>query len=751
MRPLVRRARRVGRFLLACVLTAGPAVASVPTTVELDLDAIFARGDWDPEYLGPVRWLDGSSYARLERSGGGRDLVRYDAATGERRVIVRADELVAGVRQRALAIEDYAFSPDGGKLLIFTNSRRVWRSNTRGDYWLFDLDSRELERVDPSAPEASLMFAKFSPDGTRVAYVRENDLWMQDLRTGSVTRLTTTGSDKIANGTTDWVYEEELFLRDGFRWSPDGARIAFFQLDDTLVEEFVLVDNTSELYPTLTRFPYPKAGEVNPAARVGVIPAGGGEITWVDLPGSVRDNYVARMEWAASSRQLAVQQLNRRQDSLRVFLADARSGAVEQVLRETDEAWVEVRDEMVWLDGGAAFTWTSERDGWRRIYRAARDGRGFDALTPEGVDVLSLASVDEEDGWLYYVAAPGDPTRRYLYRAPLSPAPGEAERVSPDEPGTHGYDVAPGAAFAIHSFSTFATPPVSTVVSLPEHAPLRTLVDNARLRDRVAALGIEPELFRVDIGDAVELDAWALLPADMAPTAKYPVLFYVYGEPWGQTVLDEWDGRTLLWHHWLTRQGYVVMSVDNRGTPSPRGREWRKIVYGEVGTLASEDQAAAVRRIAQERPYVDLERVGVWGWSGGGSMTLNLMFRFPELYDTGMSVAPVPDQRFYDSIYQERYMGTPQDNPEGYRRGSPITYAHRLQGNLLVVHGTGDDNVHYQGTEALIDALVAAGKHFTMMAYPNRSHGIYEGAGTTRHLYGLLSRYLQDNLPAGPR
>ncbi len=722
----------------------------------LDLDALFARGAWDADSLGPFRWLNEHSYARVEPSrtiAGAQEVARYDAATGARTLLVSAEQITPGVGHRGpLRIDDYAVSPDGDAVLLYTNARRVWRRRTRGDYWLLDLRDGRLRQIGGTGREAVLQFAKFSPDSTRVAFVLDHDLFVQDLRTDTITRLTTDGSPTLVNATGDWVYEEELGLRDGYRWSPDGKAIAFWQIDDELVREFVLVDYLSELYPILKRFPYPKAGEINPAARVGIVPAGGGEIRWVALPGSPRDNYVARMQWAPDGRQLAIQYLNRRQDLNRLLLADARTGKVRAVLRETDEAWVDVGDDFRWLDGGRAFLWSSERDGWRRLYRVSRDGTSLRPLTPAGMDVLGVEALDEARGWLYFAAAP-NPTQRHLYRVPLAgPAPAAAavERLSPDG-GWHTYSIAPGAGYALHTASAFVRPPRVEIVELPAHEVRQTLVDNARLRERVAALAIDAEFFRVEVEPGVQLDAWMIRPPELDPRARYPLLVYVYGEPAGQTVLDRWGGRRTLWHELLARQGYIVASIDNRGTPAPRGRAWRKVIYGEVGTLASADQAAAVRRILEQRPYVDPDRIGVWGWSGGGSMTLNALFRYPELYRVGMAVAPVPDQRYYDTIYQERYMGRPQDNPEGYRRGSPITYASALRGELLLVHGTGDDNVHYQGTAALVDRLVAAGKQFAMMAYPNRTHAIAEGAGTRRHLYGLLTRFLHEHLPAGPR
>ncbi|MCP5105064.1 MAG: S9 family peptidase, partial [bacterium] len=357
--------------------------------------------------------------------------------------------------------------------------------------------------------------------------------------------------------------------------------------------------------------------------------------------------------------------------------------------------------------------------------------------------------VDEKRGWLYYMASPDNPGQRYLYRTRLN-GKGKPVRLTPlNQPGTHGYQLSHDVRWAIHTYSTFATPPEIGLIRLPRHQRVRVLEGNDELRKKVAALRRgRVEFFSVEIGEKerVRLDGWCMKPPDFDKSKKYPVLFYVYGEPWNQTVLDRWTGETYLWHLMLTQRGYIVISVDNRGTPAPRGREWRKCIYRQVGILASADQAAAVGVLLKERSYLDAGRVGIWGWSGGGAMTLNAVFRYPDLYRMGMSVAPVTDQRYYDTIYQERYMGLPGDNVEGYRNGSPITFAHQLKGNLLLVHGTGDDNVHYQNAEALINALVAANKYFSLMSYPNRSHGISEGKNTVRHFYGLLTRYLKENL-----
>lgn len=718
----------------------------------VSLAQIFTDGDFQQQGFGPARWLDDNSYTTVEASAavnGARDIIQYEAATGARTVLVSARDLIPAGAAQPLALHNYAWSPDGRTLLLFTNSRRVWRANTRGDYWILNLDTKALRQLGGDAAPSTLMFAKFSPDGSRVAYVQMNNLYVESVEGGTLVQITTDGSETIINGTFDWVYEEEFFLRDGYRWSPDGSHIAFWQLDASGVGEFNLINYTDSLYSKVTPIQYPKTGTTNSAGRVGVISAEGGETVWFEPSDDLRNHYIARMEWAANSGEIVMQHLNRAQNRLEVILGDVETGTMQTVLVEEEDAWIDVRNDFRWLRDGQYFTWVSERDGWRHLYRVSRDGSDIQLITEGDFDVLSVELIDEAGGWLYYSASPQHATQRYLYRTPLFEV-GEAERLSPmDEPGWHTYQMAPNAHWAFHTYATFDTPPTIELVRLPSHEVTQALVDNADLRAKVDALGrSDTRFFRVDTGEGVELDGWEMRPRDFDLEKQYPVLFFVYGEPWSQTVVDNWSLTRYLWHHMLTEHGYVVISLDNRGTPAPRGRDWRKVVYGGIGILAAADQAGAARAISRW-DYVDPERLGIWGWSGGGSMSLHAIFRFPDVYHTAMSIAPVPDQRYYNTIYQERYMNTPQANSDGYRDGSPITYAHQLEGNLLLIHGTGDDNVHYQGSEALINELIRHNKYFTMMAYPNRSHGIFEGAGTTRHLYELLTRYLLTNMPPG--
>lgn len=728
--------------------------SKIPGELQAQIARIYGSKELDANRFGPSQWLDeGKAYTTVEPSAAveeAMDIVRYDSATGARSVLVSAASLVPAPGAKPLEIDGYEWSKDGARLLVFTNTKKVWRQNTRGDYWVLDVKPGKLHRVGAGRPESTLLFAKLSPDGRRVAYVHGNDLWVEDVGSDRAVRLTSDGSATIVNGTSDWVYEEEFFLRDGFRWSPDGREIAFWRFDTSGVGSFALINDTDTLYPVVTNIPYPKVGTTNSAVTIGIVSASGGTPRWVSLPGDPRNTYIPRMEWTGAG-ELMLQQLNRLQNTNDVWLADAKTGRARRLLRDQDAAWVDIDESWRWLPGDRELLWVSERDGWRHAWAAPRDGGAMRLLTPGDFDLLSVEGIDEDGGLLYFIASPQDATRRYLYRVRLD-GKGSPERVTPaDLPGSHTYRISPDGRYAIHTHSTADSPPVTDLVGLPSHRTFRVLEDNEKLADAVAPLVTPPtEFFQVDIGDGVKLDGWMIKPKSFDLTRKYPLLMYVYGEPGGVEVVDSWKRRQLF-HRALADAGYIVACVDNRGTPAPKGRAWRKSVYGAVGVLATQEQTAAVKALLATRPYLDAERVASWGASGGGSMTLNLLFRSPDVYKVGMSLAPVPDQTLYDTIYQERYMGLPQDNPEGYRAGSPIHFAEGLTGKLLLVHGSGDDNVHFQGTERLVNRLIELGKPFDFMVYPNRTHALSEGEGTALHLHSLLARYLLENLPAGPR
>ena len=725
-------------------------------STRLDVTMIYASPWFQGESFGPARWLgQGESYTTLERvqpPARGMEMVRYETATGTRTVLIPADKFVPARDTTPLAVEDYSWNGDQSKLLIFTNSRPVWRTNSRGDFWVLDLRTWELRKLGgPEAREATLQFAKFSPDGSKVGYVRENDLYVEDLATGRITRLTTDGSRSVINGTFDWVYEEELGLRDGWRWSPDGAMIAFWQLNADSVRDFTLINTTDSLYPQVIPIQYPKAGETNSAGRVGVVDVTGGAIRWLPFEGDPRNHYIARMEWAdpkGGRDELILQRLNRLQNTNEVVIANARTTALRTVFTERDSAYVEVVDDVVWLNDGRQFTWVSERDGWNHVYVVDRASGQMRLVTPGAFDVVSIQGIDPVGGWLYYIASPDNAAQRYLWRAPLS-GRGRAARLSPmDAAGSHAYDIAPNFRWARHTYSRMGVPPTTDLVSLPDHRSVRTLVQNTRLKGRVAALRQGPrEFFQVDVGNGVRLNGWMMKPVDFDSTRRYPILFFQYGGPGSQTVLDSWGGQQYLWFLMLNQKGYIVASVDNRGT-GMRGRDWKKITYGRLGVVESQDQIAAARAIGRWR-FVDASRMAIWGWSYGGFMTLNTLFRGGDTYRAGIAVAPVTHWKYYDNIYTERYNGLPQTNAAGYDAGSPLSVVDSLRPgtDLLLVHGSGDDNVHYQNSEALVNRLVQANKPFQMMEYPNRNHGIF-GGNTRRHLFEMLTRFLDERVMA---
>jgi dipeptidyl-peptidase-4 len=746
------------RPILAALLALGAAAslsAQVPDALRAAVHRVFASRDFASERFGPARFIEGgAAYTTVERSTDsthGSDIVRYATSTGARSVLVPARTMIPANGTAPLDFDDYGWSTDATKLLLFTNTARVWRENTRGDYWVLTLASGQLMKLGGDAPTSSLMYAKFSPDGGRVAYVSKGDIYVQRLADGAITRLTSNADSLHVNGMSDWVYEEEFGLRDGFRWSPDGTRIAYWNFDMSGVRTFDLINNTDSLYPFIIPIQYPKTGTPNSAVRVGVVAATGGTTTWVNVPGDPRDNYIPWMEWAGP-REVMIQHMDRLQNSDDLLLADATTGATHTVLTDRDSAWVDLVDDVPWLDGGKRFLWTSEKDGWRHLYSVSRDGRDQKLVTTGAFDVVNVAGIDSVAGWLYYIASPDNATQRYLYRSKLDGS-GRPMRVSPaGQAGSHRYTISTNGKWAFHTYSSFDVVPTTDLAQLPAHQTARVLVQNTHLRETVAPLVTRPvEFFKVPVSGGVTVDGWLIRPSNFDSTRSYPLLVYVYGEPAGQTTTDAWQGGSGLWYRALADQGYLVASFDNSGTPAPRGRAWRKVIYRAVGVLSSAQQADAVQYLARNRHYVDSTRVAIWGWSGGGSSTLQAMFRYPKVYQVGMSVAPVPDERLYDDIYQERYMGLPDENADGYKNASAINQAEGLQGHLLLVHGSGDDNVHFQGSQRLLNRLVQLGKPIDFMEYPNRSHCICEGQGTTEHVYQLLTRYLVEHLPAGGR
>lgn len=723
------------------------------------LDEVVYGGLIKVEGGSSVNWLsDGEHYSKkVKNPKGGFDIVSYEASSGnkknssdEGKVLIPASMLVKPGTSDTLSVRSFTFDSSHNQVLIYTNTRRVWRYDTRGDYWVLNMKSGRLTQLGANLPESSLMFAKFSPDGSRVAYVSKNNIYVENIADNKITRITNDGSSTIVNGTFDWVYEEEFDCRDGFRWSPDGKYIAYWQSDTEGTGWFDIINNVDSLYPKIIKFPYPKAGTANSAVKVGYVSADGGDTHWIDIPGNARENYIMRMDFIPDSDELFIQQMNRQQNTNKVWIAKIGDGSLKNILTEKDSAWVETNDNITWMKGNKYFTWVSERNGWRHLYRVSRDGKEISPITKGDFDFIQLSGMDLKKGLVYFIASPDNYTQRYLYSAKLF-GNGEVERVSPeDESGQHRYQISPNGKFAVHTFSNAVTPPVIEMVALPSHKTVSVITENKKALEDYHNLKLSPKEFVKTFSGDLELDAWMIKPVDFDPSKKYPVIIDVYGEPAGSTVQDVWGGGDL-WHQYLANKGYIVVSIENRGAAAPRGREWRKCIYGEVGTFASQDQARGILDLARQYSFIDTSRIGITGWSGGGSQTLNCMFRYPDVFSTGIAIAFVADQRLYDTIYQERYMNTPQNNPEGYRKGSPISYVEGLKGNLLLIHGTGDDNVHYQSCEMLVNELVKHGKVFYLLSYPMRSHSISEREGTTYHLRKSMTDYFLKNLPAGGR
>ncbi|HVV55013.1 MAG TPA: DPP IV N-terminal domain-containing protein [Mucilaginibacter sp.] len=696
-----------------------------------------------------INWAsDGYQYYRSDRDG---DIDEYDTRDSAKKAVIVSKEMLTPPGKAALRVSGFAFSEDGSKVMIFTNTKRVWRYNTRGDYWVYDINSKTLKQLGKGKPESSLMFAKFSPDGTKAAYVSEHNIYVEDLETGEIKPMTTDGTIKLINGTFDWAYEEEFDCRDGFRWSPDSKKIAYWQINASKIKNYLMLNTTDSIYPFTIPVEYPVAGEDPSACKLGVVDIVTAQTTWMNVPGDDVQHYIPRMEWVNNSNELILEQLNRAQNESRIYTVNASSGAASSVYDEKSDTWIDVKPNPIgwdWLKNDKSFVWISEKDGWRHLYVVTTDGKEK-LITKGDYDVIGMDRIDEADGYVYFSASPDNATQAYLYRVKLNGSSKKPERLTPmDLPGTHNYMISPNGKIAMHYFSNSYTPPENEIVSLPDnkHISGQHMAVKADAKNK-------PVFFKVKTVDGIEMDGWMVKPTNFDSTKKYPVVFDVYAEPAGLTVADRYGvGHNGLYKGSMADDGYIYMAVEGRGAPAPKGAAWRHAINKNIGIINIRDQAMAAKEILKW-PFVDSSRIAVHGWSGGGSTTLNLLFQYPGIYKTGIAIAAVGWQLSYDNIYQERYMGVPVDSASRapFIKGSPVTYAKNLIGNLLYVHGSGDDNVHYKNAEMLLNALIKYNRQFQFMEYPNRSHGIFEGAGTREHLETLFTRYLKEHCPPGGR
>ncbi|GEL09972.1 dipeptidyl-peptidase-4 [Flavobacterium glycines] len=697
--------------------------------------------------LNRLNWLPESHKFWVNYGG---DLVIYNADELDKKTVFLTKEQlkVIGFEGR---IESIVWNTKQDKILIYTHSQRVWRANTKGDYWFVDLKTKKGRQIGQGLDKASLMFAKFSSDGNSIAYVSKHNIYTEDVTSGVITQLTFDGNDKIINGTFDWVYEEELMARDGFRWSPDGTQIAFWRVDATETKFHLMINNTDALYPFTVPVEYPKAGEKPSAVKLGVITLADKKVNWLKIPGEADNNYLPRMQWLDST-ELMVVQLNRKQNQVALYRCNSNSGLANKIYQESSNTWIDVFDSSagkydgfpcVFVDSGKSFLWSSETDGWMHIYKISIDGKKKELVTKVNFDTYFLA-YNKNIKSIYHLSSPTDATQRYLYETNLNTK--KTKRLTPQVfDGTNTYSFSSDALYAVHFNSNINRNSNSRLLSLEGHKKIFPKeIDFFVTPKRNFSL----EKFKVTTADGVELDGIMAKPLNFDATKKYPLFFYVYGEPAASVANDVPYFNGFISN--LIPQGYIGIALDNRGTPIMKGAEWRKSIYKNIGIINTRDQAMAAKEILKWH-FIDTTRVAVHGWSGGGAVTLNLLFQYPEIYKTGIAIAAVTDQHFYDNIYTERYMGLPSENEEAYIKASPVTHAKKLKGNLLYIHGTGDDNVHYKNAEVLINELIKQDKVFDLMIYPNRSHSINEGSGTRKHLTDTFMKFIFEYCPPGAK
>ncbi|PJA07659.1 MAG: S9 family peptidase [Flavobacteriales bacterium CG_4_10_14_0_2_um_filter_32_8] len=699
----------------------------------ITLEDIWKNHQFSQETISGLRSMkDGSNYTVLETIGDGRSIVKYSYLDkNKQKVIVNASDLV--YQDNLIKIDDYQFSSDETKLLIATEDESIYRHSSKSHYFIYDLVTKSLTKLTTGSKQ---LYATFSPLANKVAFVKDNNLFYKDLTTDKEVQITTDGaSNKIMNGVSDWVYEEELVLVKAFEWSPDGNKIAFYRFDESGVKEW-LMQLYGPLYPSEERFKYPKAGEDNSKVAIYFYDVPSTQTTKANIGNNYE--YISRINWTNDSKNLAIQSLNRHQNDLIIHLTDALTGESKIIYQEQNDKYVEVPTSD-FLTTKNQFTITSEKDGYNHIYLYDISGKLINQITKGNWDVTGYYGVDEKNGIIYYQSAEVTPMERQVYSIKLN---GSSKKQLTILKGTNDADFSTSFKYFIN-YHTSANTPNFITLNDNKGKVKSILEDNFELKDKLTKVELtKKEFFKINV-NGNELNAWKILPSNFDETKKYPVLMYVYGGPGINTVNDAWEGNNYFWFQLLASKGYIVVSVDNRGTGA-RGEAFKKITYLQLGKYETEDQIASAKYLAT-LPYIDGSRIGIFGWSYGGYMSSLCITKGADVFKTAIAVAPVTNWRFYDNIYTERYMQTPQENAAGYDDNSPINHVEKLKGNYLLIHGMADDNVHYQNTTEMISALINANKQFTQMSYPNKNHGIY-GGNTRLHLYNLMTNFILENL-----
>lgn len=699
---------------------------------------IWSKGTFSQKGITGLRSMkDGKHYSSFytDPQSERTYILQYAYASGKvTDTILRVSELQ--LNGTTVAVDDYQLSADESKLLIFNHAERIYRHSSKDSTFVFDRKTKTLQNISEKGKN---MFAAFSPDGSKVAFVRSNNIYIRDLNSNTEQQVTNDGEwEKIINGWCDWVYEEEFGFAPAFFWAPDGQSIAYYRFNESRVKRFNMA-MYGGLYPTDYQYKYPKAGEENSEVSIHVYHLGSGKTVQMET-GTEKDQYIPRIKWTQDPNTLCVLRMNRHQDKLEYLLADARSGKSKVILTEQSTTYVDVNDDLTFLADKKTFIITSEKDGFNHFYLYDLNGKLIRQVTKGNWEVISFYGMDASQKTLYFQTAMANAMQREIYSIQLT---GKGLKKLSTRTGTNNATFSEGCSYFINVYSNANTPNYTSLID-QSGKELRVLEDNQKLVTRLAEYTLsKKEFFTLTTSEGVKLNAWMMKPADFDPAKKYPVFMFVYGGPGSQQVLDSWGGANLMWYQMLTQKGYIVACVDNRGTGA-RGAEFKKMTYLDLGKYETIDQIEAAKWFGNQS-YVDASRIGIQGWSYGGYMSSLCITKGADYFRMAIAVAPVTNWKYYDSIYTERYLRTPQENKKGYEDNSPINFVDKMKGKYLIVHGTADDNVHFQNSVDMVSAMIKANKKFESAYYPNKNHSIL-GAGTRLHLYTLMTDFILTNL-----
>ena len=721
--------RFMGNKFLIYLLTFGFLTLSQAQKKKITLEDIW-QGAFRTEYMDALRSMkNGTDYTVLNfnRSPRSSSLDKYNYETSE-----KVETIVASSGDVPF-FSSYTFSGDESKVLLATEIEPIFRHSRLGIYYVYDVGAKSITKISDQKIQEPLL----SPDGSAVAYVYNNNIYVFDLTSKSTKQITSDGSKgTIINGVTDWVYEEEFAFVRAFAWNSDGSKIAFLRFDETNVPHFSMDVFGQNLYPFQYEFKYPKAGEENAIVSLHMYDAASESITNVDLGDTY---YIPRIKWKNNPNELSVQTLNRHQNDLKMYTVNAVNNSVGLLLEEKDAAYVDITDDLTFLPDDS-FIWTSEKDGYNHIYLYGQDGKLKNQVTEGPWEVTAYYGYDERRKRIYYQSSENGSINRGVYSVGSN---GKKKKALSAKEGTNGAAFSANFTYYINTYSSATTPYQFTLHQASDGKLLKVIKDNKVLDEKLEGYELSPKEFSTISINGNDLNMWMIKPADFDPNKKYPLLMFQYSGPGSQQVANRWLGSNDYWHEMLASEGYIVACVDGRGT-GLKGRDFKKVTYMNLVKYETEDQIAVAKKLS-ERPYIDENRTGIWGWSYGGHMSTNCLLKGNDVFEMAIAVAPVTSWRFYDTIYTERFMRTPAENPGGYDDNSPFNYPELLKGKYLLVHGSGDDNVHVQNSMRMIEALVQANKDFDWAIYPDKNHGIY-GGNTRLHLFSKMTRFVKENL-----